>query len=1130
MPSAKDLKDLEKELASAEKKLKVQHGVDSGSSEERDVVQEGQRVQEELEWKSNASSVSSAGPARPNRSEDGGSSGRQQDPSRSDKSDKSSGVGDAEGGSGGRAYRGMPGRLQSRPASSGAAALDMGVQQVGRPQSAGERKESQQVATPKMGAAGRRDGQPGSGSQSSSAVGSGAGNSGVRGEGSGAGNSGSGVGNSGGGSGVTSTSDTATLASRSTNRSAGHHLVTASGAGTMSGSSGSKTGDQLPKSAQDIVDGLVADVESQGVELIKLKDKLALSVKAEGLAEEDKATLIKQLKLSKKRNAASDTVAEILTMTQERLSGAQDERDDLKDKMMGQDAKHNAQRDRMQQDVSELQDKLRMQEEDSSTARVETEAGRSLEQAEGSDRRKILAEEMVQMQHTIMKAEQDRIRQAGEMSAASAMKTLQIEALEGQLSASKREIGRKDELLSDQDIDVPQNNKDRQVLEELLGERRTSEKRMARELAEMRVHMLESQQEKDAEITRLSKVLDIERSEKNLRLTPPSASSADGAGSLGIPRGKGRAAARGTGKGVGGKGLASIDEEGDEDIGSQAGSSTSGQVSSDGSEGANNVADLKDFDDASRNRLLAMTMSMEKHSLLNPEDVAVAMTIAALGKNIDYVDPALARKLREEVLEAQLVNQQLKDQEAAKDAEYWSKRERLFYQLQGLRAEATANELRMAELKQASDTMEADKDAVIAQAWAKLESLKEELEHEKTEAADNTALRDQKQAFIFETAQLQQQLTFAIEAKRLAIARLDDTRRELEASEHRHARVVSDFQARLQLVTTGNADPGQEDLMERLRNVEEERNVLRNELECERLQWQDQLEREQREHAVNLKKLRDNEQMLLKERDLGQKMQESMDLMHVQLESAVKAREEADRARETAAFNASRDQASVGLVLPTWMRCPSRAAKAPLPSSASSSASGGGSDNRNSLQEIIWQVLSAIRGVTALLCSSDSLKILDASKKAFSLWGSAALRGSSLFSLIFDQATASWLKMEITTTITPAFAAPGTCPGFWLRELGCVEFRSRLGSALDSQVICVRLPEEPRLARPSAMLVIVEPMQEEARQEKQEMRGNSQQHFFARAAYQHTTSSRAPSVTSEDITANDSVSNVNVGY
>merc|ERR1739840_76733 len=113
-------------------------------------------------------------------------------------------------------------------------------------------------------------------------------------------------------------------------------------------------------------------------------------------------------------------------------------------------------------------------------------------------------------------------------------------------------------------------------------------------------------------------------------------------------------------------------------------------------------------------------------------------------------------------------------------------------------------------------------------------------------------------------------------------------------------------------------------------------------------------------------------------------------------------------------------------------------------------------------------------------------------------------------------------------TITPAFAAPGTSPGFWLWELGCVEFRSRLGSALDSQVICVRLPEEPRLARPAAMLVIVEPMQEEERHEKQ-MRGQPQQ-FFARAAYQHAPSSRAPSVTSEDITANDSVSNVNAGY
>merc|ERR1719203_2236507 len=153
--------------------------------------------------------------------------------------------------------------------------------------------------------------------------------------------------------------------------------------------------------------------------------------------------------------------------------------------------------------------------------------------------------------------------------------------------------------------------------------------------------------------------------------------------------------------------------------------------------------------------------------------------------------------------------------------------------------------------------------------------------------------------------------------------------------------------------------------MERLRNVEEERNILRNELECERLQWQDKLEREQQEHAVHLSKLRETDQNLVKERELSKKLQESIELLQMQVEAAAKAQEVAmERAQEAAAFEASQRKAVVERQsIWDWIKCPARSppgeAKPKVPLADADS------EDQASVQAIMWQVLSAIRGVTA---------------------------------------------------------------------------------------------------------------------------------------------------------------------
>merc|ERR1719221_2266941 len=123
-----------------------------------------------------------------------------------------------------------------------------------------------------------------------------------------------------------------------------------------------------------------------------------------------------------------------------------------------------------------------------------------------------------------------------------------------------------------------------------------------------------------------------------------------------------------------------------------------------------------------------------------------------------------------------------------KDTEQWAKREGLFAQLQGLRAEAAANQIEEAELKQTKENLKQDKLDEVAKLWDKLETMKLQLNDDQEDSSK--LLYDQKTGFTVELDRVQQQLSFALEGKRIAIARLDDTRRELEAAELRHARIM----------------------------------------------------------------------------------------------------------------------------------------------------------------------------------------------------------------------------------------------------------------------------------------------------------------------------------------------------
>jgi hypothetical protein len=64
-------------------------------------------------------------------------------------------------------------------------------------------------------------------------------------------------------------------------------------------------------------------------------------------------------------------------------------------------------------------------------------------------------------------------------------------------------------------------------------------------------------------------------------------------------------------------------------------------------------------------------------------------------------------------------------------------------------------------------------------------------------------------------------------------------------------------------------------------------------------------------------------------------------------------------------------------------------------------------------QDMCWQILMHMEGVTALLCKAEDFTINEASTEACRIWGSGALYGESVLNLLNGSARAPWLAKAL---------------------------------------------------------------------------------------------------------------------
>jgi len=153
------------------------------------------------------------------------------------------------------------------------------------------------------------------------------------------------------------------------------------------------------------------------------------------------------------------------------------------------------------------------------------------------------------------------------------------------------------------------------------------------------------------------------------------------------------------------------------------------------------------------------------------------------------------------------------------------------------------------------------------------------------------------------------------------------------------------------------------------------------------------------------------------------------------------------------------------------VRCPSRNGSTYSWTSWWKASSG--QTSAANLQTVCWHVLSLVPNVIALLCVRKTLQILDASKKACAIWGTAALHGQSFITLVSSPSRAKWLQFKVTEVHQDR-----RLHGLSVKDLQCMELQTKGSGNFDSSVTLAHLPNDQACGNNDRVLVIVEALSE----------------------------------------------------
>jgi len=549
--------------------------------------------------------------------------------------------------------------------------------------------------------------------------------------------------------------------------------------------------------------------------------------------------------------------------------------------------------------------------------------------------------------------------------------------------------------------------------------------------------------------------------------------------------------------------MPSIDEEDDDDNMSVRSYGHSGVVSD-----GDGVGDLGDFDDADEDEDVKSEKERRRQERIT--------------------------ELRDELREKKRVHTLFRDEVAGKKAKMKSQKERLTAQLkvmqEGQRTAAGGAgqlDVQLQSLREENEKREAllaahdDK----AQGYSgRIEALQLELQElERAKRASEAKASLRKERHLQDVEDVNNKFYHAREIERISQMRMEDTKSEIDrnhaATIAGYERVLSTLRERmrrfeLDLSGSRNLPDMQrtETEVENERQIQllrEERNDILHQLERKEAMFQsshDDLESRLSEETADVKKEHKQRLQFLQTTHAEEKQEllEKKDTINQEMKINRVLRSDTKQLPAAEANPPPPELPELPAWL-KWLQCPQRDS---VPS---------GPAIPNNCQMMCWQMLNAFPEVNAMLCNQKDLEIRLASKKAYKVWGSAALHGHSLLSLLHRPEEAAWLKRAIGSHQVLADLEKTVAPGFLIRDLGCLALRTRANSPFDAVVITAHLPAETKSGRSKVILVIMQPMVEESRPALNLGQGNGQG---------KTPRQRSGSEVSGDINPSDSVSRV----
>ncbi|CAE7175696.1 GBA [Symbiodinium microadriaticum] len=333
--------------------------------------------------------------------------------------------------------------------------------------------------------------------------------------------------------------------------------------------------------------------------------------------------------------------------------------------------------------------------------------------------------------------------------------------------------------------------------------------------------------------------------------------------------------------------------------------------------------------------------------------------------------------------------------------------------------------------------------------------------------------------------ELQEKVQLQAESLRISNLRLQDALQQRQTEAIRQLQEVNSLKLQLAMeckrngrssddAWTADAKDGDPEvaLCQRVKELEEERNLLLSKLEVQEVQHQVQLEDAYRDHASRLQeqRLKFEEQIA----EIRSRYEQLLRQMPAQgQEDQINLPDNVDLSSSAASLVA--DESARDSDRPGNSAQSAIGASSDVSTPASQSTGGTlGTTVSEHLRSMIWAVLGLMPNAVAAQCTFEDLIIEKATARAGAIFSGLDLIGMSFFSLLQEKCTAAVIRRMMLVNQSMADSSQSDIPSFVAKTLGRFSVLGVAGQALDLVLSMAHLPaDSPSASGPDGRHIIL---------------------------------------------------------